>query len=1343
MSGESVEVFTEKNFQGEKLGPVSASRMFVYQDQWNDKISSIKINSGTWRFFPDTDFRGSFLELDPGEYSELPDSATWDNKISSFAPVKPATRELIDWTDRTEYVIGASDTSVAVSNDDIVVSSVSDNYNVYYTIGKLNRDTKTIEGFDEAPSNFEIGEGQEPDVAISDDGRVVISMYEDEGNNLDLYYRVGIVNEAQTAIDWGDSYFYDTGDKPSIALSSDGKTAVAVAQWREKSKDDYGLYYSVGTVNETTKTIDWEDDQKFGRGIYPDIAMDDNWNVVLVDEGQTKDTIGDLYYQVGKVNPNQKFITWYEDTQYTKGYDPAIAMTDDGSEIIVGASETGNYFNKLEFPPVGTLVGTGGRLAASRSIQFLPTIYGSGDYFDDLDLTEDGRYAIGVVWLKENNNKYSVAYRIGENAKTDLSDFVNKYYDIAKELPTDYGATGGNKDLIIVGDSEEESYIFGGEGNDQISERDYDSNKLYYSFQTINDGESDDQMFGYDGDDYIDGGKGTDTINGGNGFDVIATGKIDGNNDVLRGDEEKGERYNDVFMIFAPDAETTSEAPGALEITEVVLDFAEVAAEVATEAIEEVSPYFAIAVKSVQAIIGLVNLFTGKGKEPTPPVWADMTVIQDFGVEDALVLGVGDFHSENQSVTYNDLGIYGVPATKFYDDTKSSERPQVLLENFQLESDEGWAVVKQAAGSNESDANFFQIYVKEGYENKIGQGSAQNSYIEGATVFRDENENGKLDKNEPSTKTDEDGYYDHSKLETDTKEGTIVSLGGKYILDNESYQLVLTAPKEFKHISPLSTLFTAISAEGITQEQLAEHFGIALHPNILDDDHIQSFISSYKTDDENSDLLEEKALINQEIGHLMAVGVEYLVKEGLAATVAEGGAMVIDALANIIKNAIEQDEPFSLRSEEDLEKVAIFIGLAPSEAPKVVEEYLAKDMELHMANILSTFDPENDEETEVIYGEDEGDEIKLDSSANQNQIVHGNGGNDVIDVTESQPEYNNTVKGDSGADQIIGGNADKLMGGTGKDTIDASRGGGSNKLYGQEGADVIVGGEGTEDTLDGGPGKDELYAGSGNTLTGNEDQDAFWLAIDKLPEEINTVTDWTPGEDVIGLKGIVINGRPLEFSDLVFTEVEGNTELGINDGEKVQPLATFLYISAEELNNPDNFVIPTPPMERIFGTTEADVIQVQNSQAQQLVFAGDGDDFVDATSANAAVPNIIYGGNGNDIITAGSKDILLGNEGNDAFYITNGGDNILTGGLGAEQFWLATAEYPAAMNQITDFEVGVDVLGIGGLGLEFADLTLTQADKNTIISIGSNGLKLASLVGIAPEQISADNFVFV
>ncbi|MEM6404811.1 MAG: calcium-binding protein, partial [Cyanobacteria bacterium P01_D01_bin.116] len=59
----------------------------------------------------------------------------------------------------------------------------------------------------------------------------------------------------------------------------------------------------------------------------------------------------------------------------------------------------------------------------------------------------------------------------------------------------------------------------------------------------------------------------------------------------------------------------------------------------------------------------------------------------------------------------------------------------------------------------------------------------------------------------------------------------------------------------------------------------------------------------------------------------------------------------------------------------------------------------------------------------------------------------------------------------------------------------------------------------------------------------------------------------------------------------------------------------------------------------------------------------------------------------------------------------------------------------------TDFTSGEDVLGIAGLGVSFEDLSITQEDDNTLISV--NGSDLAILQGIGADSLVADNFVFV
>ena len=168
--------------------------------------------------------------------------------------------------------------------------------------------------------------------------------------------------------------------------------------------------------------------------------------------------------------------------------------------------------------------------------------------------------------------------------------------------------------------------------------------------------------------------------------------------------------------------------------------------------------------------------------------------------------------------------------------------------------------------------------------------------------------------------------------------------------------------------------------------------------------------------------------------------------------------------------------------------------------------------------------------------------------------------------------------------------------------------------------------------------------------------------------------------------------------------------------------------------------------EPLFGTLEADEIEVTGSPkglapnvaSNQLVFAGDGDDLIDTTASSSG--NRIYGGRGNDIIILGEGDAVFGNEGDDGVFVTSGGDNLITGGEDQDRFWIASAAIPESANSITDF-TNDDVIGIAGLSIGYDDLSFTQQDDSTLISIGEDELAIVS--GIDSDSLSADNFVFV
>ena len=200
---------------------------------------------------------------------------------------------------------------------------------------------------------------------------------------------------------------------------------------------------------------------------------------------------------------------------------------------------------------------------------------------------------------------------------------------------------------------------------------------------------------------------------------------------------------------------------------------------------------------------------------------------------------------------------------------------------------------------------------------------------------------------------------------------------------------------------------------------------------------------------------------------------------------------------------------------------------------------------------------------------------------------------------------------------------------------------------------------------------------------------------------------------------------------------------------------------------------PPPSGTPIFGTFEDDRLNIFDGSV--IVLAGEGDDLVDASQSlgsnqifggagnddlfasnndqlfgeagedilNATVGsgnNRLYGGDENDILFAGVRDSLFGGDGDDIIFAGDG-ENLLNGAQGADQFWIANAALPSSPNTITDFELDADVLGIGGLGLNFNDLFLSQQGDDALITTLDRDLVILS--GIQASDLNSNNFVFV
>ncbi len=131
--------------------------------------------------------------------------------------------------------------------------------------------------------------------------------------------------------------------------------------------------------------------------------------------------------------------------------------------------------------------------------------------------------------------------------------------------------------------------------------------------------------------------------------------------------------------------------------------------------------------------------------------------------------------------------------------------------------------------------------------------------------------------------------------------------------------------------------------------------------------------------------------------------------------------------------------------------------------------------------------------------------------------------------------------------------------GSSDDLIDASIGSeGGNRIYAGSGDDTLILGNG--DRLVGGDGADKFFAMSGgdNIITGGAGADQFWIATAEIPGAPNVITDFTSGEDVLGIAGLGIG-----FDDLSISQQDDNTLIAANNSELaiLQGIATDSLIA--------------------------------------------------------------------------------------------------------------------------------------------------------------------------------------
>ncbi|WP_281855903.1 beta strand repeat-containing protein [Litoreibacter halocynthiae] len=404
-------------------------------------------------------------------------------------------------------------------------------------------------------------------------------------------------------------------------------------------------------------------------------------------------------------------------------------------------------------------------------------------------------------------------------------------------------------------------------------------------------------------------------------------------------------------------------------------------------------------------------------------------------------------------------------------------------------------------------------------------------------------------------------------------------------------------------------------------------------------------------------------------------------------------------------------------------------------------------------------------DTILLQGISVADWISGSNAVTPTGSVEGTEGADVIDASfidaegEAAGNGADTIYGLGGDDTINSGNgADIIYGGDGNDTINGGRG--SNIIDGGAGDDMIYVIDSS--VVDGGTGDDHLSSnlnkGGDHTFTGGTGADTFEFNYAGTKAAIETITDFEVGVDTLNVQGQMLSGLVIEDLPSDFTSS------ATADGSLILNYGGIHSVTLNGVTSEEFFVDIGVTATATVGTAGDDVIDASFSDAEgdavsdgaETIFGLGGNDTINAGKGN----DTIYGGDGNDIINPdrGSKTIY-GENGDDTIYVIDssvvdggagndylfsnlnkGGDHTFTGGTGMDTFEFAYAgATKAAIEVITDFEVGIDALIIDGQtlsGLTLGDLpspyTSATADGSLVLNYG--GIHSVTLEGVTEAE---------
>ncbi|MDB9527178.1 serine hydrolase [Oscillatoria sp. CS-180] len=223
--------------------------------------------------------------------------------------------------------------------------------------------------------------------------------------------------------------------------------------------------------------------------------------------------------------------------------------------------------------------------------------------------------------------------------------------------------------------------------------------------------------------------------------------------------------------------------------------------------------------------------------------------------------------------------------------------------------------------------------------------------------------------------------------------------------------------------------------------------------------------------------------------------------------------------------------------------------------------------------------------------------------------------------------------------------------------------------------------------------------------------------------------------------GVIINPETTTFTGTFFETVADAEGVDLVGTEAGETLVTEAANDTIDALGGDDIVAGGLGNDVLTGGSGDDVLrgdlnlrspQDGETGGNDIIFGGEGNDFIGGKAGN----DILSGDAGDDFIWGDAgDDILMGVTGNDILTGDNGSN-----GSGSDIFVFGNGD---GTDTITDFEVGIDKIGLVEGELVFADLSLIQDGANTLLGITSTSEVLAILNNVEASGLDANSFVIV